>query len=354
MTDDKHRILLVEDDEIVAALVLALTGAEAEVCWLPSGEAALAVAGAGAWDLVIADIGLPGMSGLEFVRAFKASHPLVATLILTAHGSFDNAVEAMRADADDFIAKPIDAATFSDKLAELIALTATRRRARRQTVLAVGAHPDDVEIGCGGILLRHVAAGDHVHLLTLTGGEEGGRPAQRAAESRVAAKLLGAELTLAALEDTRVTENGATIATISAAIAAIKPDVVYTHTDHDVHQDHRNSHRATLVAARGVPRVYCFQSPSTTIDFRPTRFVAVDEFVDRKVEVIGAYGSQVKIRRYLAEDVLRATVRYWSRYGQSNSAEPLEVIRESEAATAPLATATTAHKPQPEALTRVS
>lgn len=330
MPAPSSQILLVEDDEVVAAVVMQLASSCAMVHWYSSAEAALTIATDSAWDLVIADIGLPGMNGLEFVRAFKQAQPLVATLILTAHASLENAIEAIRANADDFVTKPIEPDAFVERIRELMGLTAARIGESRDVVLAIGAHPDDVEIGCGGILLRHVARGDRVHLLTLTGGEEGGLVHERADEQRMAAKLIGAQLIHADLEDTRVTEGGPTISVIKAAIDDVKPDIVYTHTDRDVHQDHRNVHRATLVAARGVPRVYCYQSPSTTIDFRPTRFVAIDAFVDRKVVVIGAYASQVKVRRYLAEDVLRATVRYWSRFGQSTFAEPLEVIRESE------------------------
>lgn len=335
MTDTDRRILLVEDDEVLAAVVIELAGSCTTVHWAASAEAALTVADAHPWDLVIADIGLPGMSGLEFVRVFKRAHPLVATLILTAQGSVENAVAALRASADDFLTKPVQADLLVAKIDDLLALSARRAGARRKVVLAVGAHPDDVEIGCGGILLRHVARGDSVCLLTLTGGEEGGHAPERARESIAAAHLLGARLTHAGLDDTKVAENGATITVIKDAIDEIKPDIVYTHTGSDVHQDHRNVHRATLVAARSVPRIYCYQSPSTTIDFRPTRFVSVDDFVDRKIEVIGAYGSQVKVRRYLAADVLRATARYWSRFGQSSYAEPLEVVRESEAPDAP-------------------
>ena len=91
-------------------------------------------------------------------------------------------------------------------------------------------------------------------------------------------------------------------------------------------------HNATLVAARGLPRVYCYQAPSTTVDFRPTRFVAIDEFVDRKIEAIAAFGSQTAIRAYLDEELLRATARYWARFAQSRYVEPLEVVREAELA----------------------
>ena len=88
-------------------------------------------------------------------------------------------------------------------------------------------------------------------------------------------------------------------------------------------------HRATVVASRAVPNFYCYQSPSTSIDFRPTRFLEVGEFMDRKVEAIAAYQSQQVKRPYLRESLLRATAEYWGRFAGYGIVEPLEVIRES-------------------------
>ena len=76
--------------------------------------------------------------------------------------------------------------------------------------------------------------------------------------------------------------------------------------------------------------MFCYQSPSSTVEFHPTRFSAVDEFMDRKLAVIRSYTSQVKQRRYLDAEMLRATTRYWSRFGHSRFAEPLEVARDIE------------------------
>ena len=128
-----------------------------------------------------------------------------------------------------------------------------------------------------------------------------------------------------------MSEGGATIGTILEVIEEVRPSTVYTHTIRDVHQDHRNAHSATLVAARGISRVFCYQAPSTTVEFKPTRFVAIDEFLEGKLEVIQAYTSQVKIRDYLDEELLRATARYWSRFSQARYVEPLEVVRDSDA-----------------------
>jgi LmbE family N-acetylglucosaminyl deacetylase/CheY-like chemotaxis protein len=324
------RILVVEDDEVIAALTTGMLGESGEVSWAASAEAALEMLAQADFDLLVVDIGLPGISGLDLIREIKTRDPLLATLILTGEASFDNAVEAIRAGADDFMQKPVDGAELVAKVGELTAVSARRRTESRESVLAIGAHPDDVEIGVGGILLRHADRGDKVALLTMTGGEQGGDTTERAEESRQAAELIGARLYHRELADTSVSDGGLTIGTIKEVIDEVNPTTIYTHTSRDVHQDHRNVHSATLVAGRGVPRIYCYEAPSTTVEFKPTKFIAIDDFIDRKLEAIEAYGSQVSTRAYLDPDLLRSTARYWSRFSGSTYVEPLEVVRESD------------------------
>lgn len=324
------QILVVEDDPVIATLVSRLLESLGEITLASTGEEAAAHAAARRWDLVVSDVELGGMTGIELIGLVKRTQPSVASLIISAHDSFEYAVAALRAGADDYMTKPIEPQTIVAKARELIDLARQRRAMPREVVLAIGAHPDDVEIGVGGIILRHVAEGHAVTVLTLTGGEEGGVAADRVQESRRAARLLGASLVHADLRDTGVTEGASTIAAIQRVLEQTRATTVYTHTARDVHQDHRNVHRATLVAARKVPRIYCYQAPSTTVDFHPTRFVAIDEYLERKLEVIHAYASQVKVRRYLEEDLMRATARYWSRFSQARYVEPLEVVRESD------------------------
>ncbi|HEY5317511.1 MAG TPA: PIG-L deacetylase family protein, partial [Solirubrobacteraceae bacterium] len=201
------------------------------------------------------------------------------------------------------------------------------RATQSERVLAIGAHPDDVELGCGGILLRHRDAGHSLTILTLTSGEAGGAPSVRTRESQRAAALLSARLVLLDLGDTELSEAGRTISSIAGVIEEIRPTTIYTHTEFDLHQDHRSAHRATMVAAREVPRVFAYQSPSSTVDFRPRRFVSIDDVLERKLELVAPHASQTQIRHYLGAEVLRATARYWGRFASSDYAEPLEVLR---------------------------
>ncbi|MET0933140.1 MAG: PIG-L deacetylase family protein, partial [Mycetocola sp.] len=240
------------------------------------------------------------------------------------------AVSALRNAADEFLTKPVSSAdlvSVSTRLAEEF------RRAQasvsRNVVLAIGAHPDDVEIGVGGLLAAHRAAGDTVAILTLSRGARGGEADGRQHESLASAEMLGARLFLEDLPDTAISNADPTVGIIERVVAEVKPTIVYTHSDHDRHQDHRAVHAAALVATRRVKTVACFQSPSATVDFRPNRFASIDGFTEKKLALLACFASQADIRDYLEPDFVLATARYWSRYGSGKSSEPLEIIREA-------------------------
>jgi len=282
-------------------------------------------------DVVVTDIEMPGITGLELMGALRADNPDLPILVMTAHISVEYAVGALRAQADEFLTKPISAPDLVNAVHRLAADGRANREAARprEFVLAVGAHPDDVEIGVGGILAAHRAAGDTVVILTLSRGSRGGDVADRQHEALASADLLGARLFLEDLVDTEITNTGPTVAIIERVVNEVAPTIVYTHTAHDRHQDHRAVHEATLVATRAVRMVACFQSPSSTVDFRPSRFVSIDGFIDQKLALLECFASQVAIRDYLEPEHVLATARYWSRYGGGKAVEPLEIIRET-------------------------
>ena len=315
------RILLIEDDPAQVALVRR---------WLPEHDLQVAadgctaaVLGRGRWDLIISDMELPGPNGIQLAQGRGASG--APTLMITSHTQFGVAVDAMRAGVHDVLAKPFG----RDQLVRAVERLLETKRHRR--ILAIGAHPDDVEIGVGGTLARHRAEGDQVTILTLSRGAAGGPALRRAYEAKHAAALLGAELILDDLPDTRLSCGPETIGAIEEAVRVVQPDIVYTHSPNDRHQDHRATFEATRIAARGVPNVYAYQSPSTTIDFRPTRFVDVGSWLDAKLAALSAYASQGE-RAYIQEMQIHSTAAYWGRFAQYSLVEPLEIEREALAA----------------------
>jgi len=325
------RIMVVDDDVVTARFMTHVLGRRGgfEVCHAPDPHSALAMARSQPWDLVITDVEMPGMSGLELLRALREISPDLPVAVITGHATVDYAIQALRSDADEFLEKPVHPDELITTATKLVNKGRAHRSAARHSVLAVGAHPDDAEIGAGGTLLGHKRAGDAVAILTLSHGGRGGGQTTGAQESRHAAEIIGAGLHLGELEDSHIGEGADTIAAVAQVMAQVRPTVIYTHTLHDVHTDHRNTHRAVMAAAGEVARVYCFQSPSATVDFRPSRFVAIDADLDRKLVAIGAFAVRTPARGYLDEDLIRATARYWSRFGDSSYAEAFEVIRES-------------------------
>jgi two-component system, NtrC family, response regulator HydG len=343
------RILLVEDDPDSARFIGHVLGGKAgfEIEHATSPAAALPRIGPERWDLIITDIEMPDMTGIEMLEMLRRQAPAVPVVVITAHATVDNTLGALRGRADDFLQKPLRPDSLITTVNNLIA----RGRGGREVVLAVGAHPDDVEIGAAGALLAHRAAGHEIAILTMSRGARGGPDEARAGESRRAAAILGASLYLESLEDTRISESDPTISAISAVIEAVQPTMVYTHSIHDVHQDHRNTHRAVMVAAREVGSVFCYQSPSATVDFRPGRFIAVDEHMTVKLAAIGAFASQAAVRPYLEPDLIEATARYWSRWGSGRFAEAFEVVRDHAGGPVPGAPGLTAASPREAAQT---
>lgn len=332
MADQPYRVVVVEDDRDVALYVKTVL--EKRGCLVEAiTDPALARSAMGAFepDVVITDIEMPGITGLELIDEVRAERPGTPVVVMTAHVSVDYAVAALRSQADEFLTKPVASA---DLISVVTRLGEEFRRVKaatppRDVVLAIGAHPDDVEIAAGGILAAHRAAGDAVTILTMSRGARGGEADDRQHESLAAAEYIGARLFLEDLVDTQISSADPTVGIIERVVREIAPTVVYTHSNHDRHQDHRAVHDATLVATRNVRTVACYQSPSATVDYRPNRFVSIDGFTDAKLGLLACFASQATIRDYLEPDFVLATARYWSRYGGGTSCEPLEIVRES-------------------------
>lgn len=278
------------------------------------------------FDLVVVDPVVPG--GFDLLKEIKDKHRWVATLVATANQTPSFMRQAVKCRIDGLLFRPMTSEEFVEQVVLLAKAVNERRRLKQKRVLAIGAHPDDVEIGCGGTLARHHAKGDVLNILTLSRGAAGGDVNVRMAEAYRAAEILGARLQLANLRDAHISEGVKTIEIIEAAVREVRPTHIYTHCSEDTHQDHRAVHAASLVATRGVPNVYCYQSPSSTVEFSPQRFVDITHFIDQKIKVINAYRSQVDRMDSIQSDLIVATARYWGRFAGHVLAEPLKVIRE--------------------------
>ena len=176
-------------------------------------------------------------------------------------------------------------------------------------ILAIGAHPDDVELGCGGFLLSAARSGHSVYIYTATRGAAGGDPGQRSAEAQRSAQFIGAKaLWLDDLADSRLEENLDLISRIESRIDLVNPDVILTHFSNDVHHDHRTIARATMEAGRFDSNILAYEIPLTR-GFDPKVYFDVSEVIDDKVELVKMYASQSQ-KFYLRADAIKGLAQF--------------------------------------------
>ena len=198
-----------------------------------------------------------------------------------------------------------------------------------RSVLAIGAHPDDIELGCGGTLVKHVAAGDRVAMLIVTKGEVGpGDTERRIAEQRRACAVMGVDtLVWGDLPDCQVSLHELSLVhLIEEAIRDTGADVVYTHNINDSHQDHRAVALNTMGAARQVSNVLSYDAPSS-LNFAPHLYVDISDTIDKKVDALLCHASQVEASEMVSSDKVRNSAGYRGHEARVMQAEAFMAAR---------------------------
>jgi LmbE family N-acetylglucosaminyl deacetylase len=198
-------------------------------------------------------------------------------------------------------------------------------------ILAIGAHPDDIEAGCAGTLAKYARNGHEIFMLVMTEGGMGGEGKTRKEEQIASAEILGPrELIWGGYADTQLTPNAnQLVQTIEEAIKRVSPDFIFVHYDDDTHQDHRALAKATISATRYVRNVLFYEGP-TTQNFSPTVFVDIKNDMDKKIAMLLAHGSQVKktnIEGVTIADMIRSTAVFRGIQGRVQLAEAFVPLR---------------------------
>lgn len=160
-------------------------------------------------------------------------------------------------------------------------------------ILAIGAHPDDIEFGCGGTLIKYAQKGHNVYLLILTTGSIGGEPEIRKKEQEEAAKFMKAKQVFwGDFQDTELSIDKLLISAIDDVIDKTKPHIVFFNYIEDIHQDHRAVAHASTSATRYIKEVLYYEVP-TSQNFQPDIFVDIQDVLDKKLELLRIHASQV-------------------------------------------------------------
>lgn len=181
-------------------------------------------------------------------------------------------------------------------------------------VVVAGAHPDDPESGCGGLIARYADAGHDVAILYLTRGERGikGKTyeeagAIRTAEAQKACEILRARPVFAGQVNGQVEVNSARYEEYRKALEEERPDVVFTHWPIDTHEDHRATSLLVYDAWLRLGRkfaLYYFEvmTGSQTSQFWPTHYVDITAVEARKRAACMAHSSQNPDEFYAVHD----------------------------------------------------
>lgn len=176
------------------------------------------------------------------------------------------------------------------------------------TVVAVGAHPDDIEIGCYGTLAK-LSVNHEVYLFIFTAGEITAPRLERIREAEESGKLIGAKVNVLDYPDGAVPVDGEVIGRFSEEIKALNPQVVFTLYPEDTHQDHRAVSRITLSSCRYVPKILFYETAHTKSGFAPNYYVDITDYFDIKEKALKCHRTQ-KNKPYLHIDELRGLSRY--------------------------------------------
>lgn len=222
-------------------------------------------------------------------------------------------------------------------------------------ILAIGAHPDDLELGCAGTLARYAADGHNVTMAVFTKGDMGDmaiRPEElariRRAETEAAAAVLGARLLWGGVTDELVFPNESQRRIMIDLLRQTDPDVIITHGPNDYHPDHRYVSQLVFDSffQKGLPHLPGQLQPACRfgqaviyymdnlggIDFLPTEYVDVTEVMEVKHRMLQCHKSQLKAMSELAFTDILEMIRTQARFrGFAAGCQYAEGFRKLEA-----------------------
>jgi N-acetylglucosamine malate deacetylase 1 len=220
-------------------------------------------------------------------------------------------------------------------------------------ILAVGAHPDDIEILCAGTLARCRERGDDIVICVATNGNMGSMTHVpealaeiREAEARASAAHLDAELIWLGYPDEFLYPDHDTRMGFSEMIRHARPDVILTHAPHDYHQDHRTVSELVFVSSfvAAVPHVetpsphhpqiaplYYFDTLAG-VDFLPTEFVDITDALNTKLAMLQEHKSQLEwLGDYNGIDIVEFTTTVARFRGLQSGVQYAEGFRRADA-----------------------
>ncbi|MBT8396230.1 MAG: response regulator [Gemmatimonadetes bacterium] len=328
--EHKAQVLLVEDNLTDATFIRTILEKDGDirVTLSQDGIRGCQLVESNRWELVVTDFNLPGRDGIEVILACKKHQPETPIIALSGYPGSDHKEGALRAGASDYLDKPIDGDDLISAARRVLKLK-SEEETRTRVLLAIGAYPGDVELGCGATLMKQGMRGDDVHVAVISSGAAGTEAVERVEATDRACRVMGAQLHLPPDGTPELPESDIVLIRIRDAIEALQPDLVFAPSVHDVRESRQQVFTATEIAAAEVPSLFCYQAATTTLDFRPTHFEDVSDFLDQKMAALTYFQHLAEGRPHLHPSLARSTAQYWGRFLGYADVEPFEVIRQN-------------------------
>lgn len=205
----------------------------------------------------------------------------------------------------------------------------------KRHILAIGAHPDDIELMAGGAISEWIKQGHHVHGLVLSDGvwknpqgQKMRNPEEALSEGVAAARVLGYEVENLGLEAMDLRHEDSTVVEILTRIGDYSIDTVICPWSGDLHHDHEVTSRMAISAARRVPRVLQGQINYFLRDvFTPNYFVNIEDSWDKKLEAMACYEGEWARNKATWSDFLDTTSRYYGLMSGVSRAEGFKITK---------------------------
>ncbi len=293
------------------------------------------------FNLLLIAVTLPDMPGAKLLTRIHETFPKTRKIMLTNYQTLKDAVYAVQLGADAYLVKPFD----EEKLLHVVETQIEKQRrnvgqksSKSANVLFLGAHPDDIELGCGGTLIKHVQRGDNVYALIFTNGERGipenvlKDGVDRQQESLQALKLANvpfSNIYFLQYPDTELWQHRQDVMnTISKFCETFQIQLIYTHTNKAQHQDHVTIFDETMRGAKKAWGIMAYESlGATNPSFSPNMFVDVTDVMAKKIAMLNYHKSQV-CKSYLKVESVVALAQFRSSQSEEfHYAEAFEIIK---------------------------
>jgi LmbE family N-acetylglucosaminyl deacetylase len=175
-------------------------------------------------------------------------------------------------------------------------------------ILAVGAHPDDIEFGCYGTLSHYSNLKNSINFILFSSGEKLEKIELREKEAIESAKQINAKIDFLRFPDTEVKVSSESIDKFRELINEIKPDTLLVHHPNDNHQDHRATTQICLSTSDFFNKILFYEGPASH-NFSPIIYFKIDEHFDKKINALKIFKSQ-KMRPYLDFESVKGLARY--------------------------------------------